>query len=252
MSNIILSERTYAQQAMENRSLGSNPVQTLMRVAKLHLADGHNKRETAGLLEDFLIACDPSTNIVRWQGVLDTVVKRAVKYPLIEVEGVGVTEKELSVIREVGEKKRRYQRLLFAMLCLAKYGNAVNPENHNWVNRPDRELLKLSNVDVPVKRLALMLNDLWKMELIGYSRVIDNMNINVKFVDDDGEPAVLVTDFRNLGNQFMMLEGEPYMECQCCGLVIRRNSNAQKYCPECCAEVDRKRRYDAWHRAMCA
>ena len=46
-----------------------------------------------------------------------------------------------------------------------------------------------------------------------------------------------ITDFRNLGNQYMMYLGESYFQCVECGLVVRRITNNQKYCDDCAASV---------------
>lgn len=93
-----------------------------------------------------------------------------------------------------------------------------------------------------------MINDLWTLGYIGYSRVVDNININVKIIDDDSPVEIFVNDFRNLGNQYMRYCGEKYIECQNCGKIIRQNKNVQKYCTECAVEIDRLKAIERYHK----
>ena len=116
----------------------------------------------------------------------------------------------------------------------------ANEQNAGWVNRPDKEIFKLANVVTSVKRQSLMLNDLRSSGLIRFSRKVDNININVQCIDMDGDAYLQITDFRNLGYQYMRYCGEPYFECAECGIVIKRMSNAQKYCHDCAVDINRQ------------
>ena len=52
--------------------------------------------------------------------------------PLISIDSIPVTEKEMEAIK-TGDSIPK-QKILFTLLCLAKYGNYKNPKNNNWVN----------------------------------------------------------------------------------------------------------------------
>lgn len=253
ISNIVLDERASAEYAIENLSLGQKPIATLGRLARYYYQEGYGKGEIGGLLEDFLMKCDPTVNIVKWQAAIDRQVRVADKYQLIDIQGVPITKSELDRIASISGQRSSQaillKRLMFTMLCLAKYWNAVNESNNNWVNVKDREVFSLANIAVTTKRQSLMLNDLWTMGLIGFSRMVDNININVKIVDDKSPQVLFISDFRNLGNQYRMYLGEKYVQCQCCGLTIRRESNSQRYCPECAIEVNRRKTFENCRRA---
>lgn len=245
MTNIVLNERAYAEYALENLSLGNKPVETLSRVARYYFSEGYKKREIGSLIEDFMLKCDPTTNIVKWQETIDRIVRASDKFELIDIPGVFITRNEMRVIKQIDSKL--LQRLLFTMLCLAKYGNAVSGTNNNWINRKDKDVFCLANIKVTTKRQSLMINDLWNMGLIGYSRVVDNVNINVKIVDDDSPVELFIGDFRNLGNQYMRYCGEKYIECECCGKVVKEGHGKQRYCPECAVEINRKKTIERYH-----
>lgn len=249
MATIILDEKTYAEQALTNNDLGAKPVDTLSRVARYLYSEGYSKTNIRSLIEQFMIRCDPKVNIVKWQATIDRVANTADKYSLINISDIAITQNEIQKIKALDG--RLSQRLMFTMLCLAKYGNAVNENNNNWVNRKDREVFSLANITLTIKRQSLMINDLWNMGYIGYSRVVDNINVNVKIIDDDSPAEIHITDFRNLGNQYMKYCGEKYIECQCCGKVVRSGHGKQKYCVECAVEVNRKKTAER-HRSTLA
>lgn len=209
----------------------------LMRMAKYYHSMGYKRNEIERLLEQFVVRCDSSIGMPKWHPLISKCAANASKYPLINVAGVTITKSELKAISRL--KGRLLQRLMFTLVCLAKYGNAVNPKNGNWVNRAPRDIFTLANITVTTYRQSLMINDLWQAGYIGYSNIIDNINLNIKIVDDSKSAEHLfVTDFRNLGNQYMKLVGEKYMECQNCGTIIKRTSNRQKYCHACAVEMN--------------
>lgn len=235
----MLNERDFAQEAIQNCVLGAKPTETLKCVAKYYHSEGYKKADIVLMLEDFMLKCDPTINIVKWQDTIERKVKDADKYGLIELDSIPVTQKELDICQ--GLSGKQIQRLMFALICLAKFSNAVNNKNNNWVNRQDKEIFRMANLVTPIKRQSLMLNDLRGLGLIRFSKKVDNININVQCLDDSGEPVLLISDFRNLGYQYMQYCGEPYFECASCGLVIKRTNNSQKYCPECAVEINRQK-----------
>ena len=124
-----------------------------------------------------------------------------------------------------------------------------NPNNNNWVNRKDNEIFSLANITLTTKRQSLLINDLWTMQYIGYSRVVDNININVKIVDNESPTVLYISDFRNLGNQYMRYCGEKYIECECCGKVVKEKHGKQRYCTECATEIDRQKSLERYYKS---
>lgn len=237
MSEIILNERTWVQSALANNVMGDKPGEALMRVARYYHDVGYKRREIERLLEEFMLRCDPSVCIYKWSSWISRCAATAEKYHLVEVCGVGLAADEMQVVQNSGGCMA--QRLLFTLMCLAKYGNAVNPRNKNWVNRSPREIFALANIKLTTNRQSLMINDLWQAGYVGYSGIVDNINLNVKCISSDSsKPVIFITDFRNLGNQYRRFCGEDYIECQHCGIVIKRTSGRQKYCSECAAEIN--------------
>ena len=242
--DIILNEADFARNAIENCELGDSPFDTIGHVAKFYRYEGYGRADMTRLLEEFMLKCDPTINIVKWQDMIERQVKYAYKFPLVDIKYVPITQKELDICD--GLSGRQMQRLMFTLICLAKYADLVNAKNNGWVNRQDKEIFKLANVMTSVKRQSLMLNDLRGAGLIRFSRKVDNVNINVTCIDNDGEPVLQIDDFRNLGNQYLRYRGEPYFTCASCGLVVKKTGNRQMYCADCGAEVHRQVMRDQW------
>lgn len=237
MTEIVLNEKQWAEDAIQNASLGNKPAETLGRLARYYRELGYKKSEASKMLEEFIIRCDPAVNVIRWQPVIESSIKYAQQMKLIDIPPIIVTSKELAKIGELPGVL--LQRLMFTLLCLAKYGNAVSPRNNSWVNCESRDIFALANIKVTIKRQALLFNDLWNAKYIGYSNIVDNVNVVVDIVDKDGRDAVMqIDDFRNLGNQYMQHIGDGYMSCGHCGAVIKRNSPNQKYCKACAVDVN--------------
>lgn len=241
--SIVLDEREYVERVLNGYELGGKPTETLSRVARYYSSiSGAQKSDVRAKLEKFMLRCDPSINLVKWQETIDRIIKGADKFPLIYIESVPITEKEVAICDSLDGVQSR--RLLFTLICLAKYSNIVNEKNGGWVNRQDKEIFKLANVVTSIKRQSLMLNDFRTAGLIRFSRKVDNVNINVMCIDSGGIPVMEIRDFRNLGYQYMRFHGAPFIECAECGLVIKKRSNAQKYCHDCAIDVNRQRTRD--------
>lgn len=238
MEEIILNEKEWCEQKIAELDLGGAPAKTVMRIARYYFDQGKSKRDVRRALEDFIIKCDPMASLVRWRSYLDYCIAKASKRKLIEVVGVGITKRELDVIESVSGQMLR--RVLFTLVCLAKYSNAINKDNNNWVNSDYRTIFTLANINNAYQRRLLMLNDLSNLGLVRFSKKVDNTNIMIPFVDEEGKAIVHVSDFRNLGNQYMRLYDHNYIECANCGLVVKRHSNRQQYCRECAAEISRQ------------
>lgn len=235
---IVLNEHEWAEEMITSRSLGKKPFETLCRVARYYLDNGLSKREVRKMLDTFLIQCDPTASLPKWADSLDKAISLACKYPAVAIDFIDISKAEIDTIDAIAGKQQR--RLAFTLLCLAKYWNAINPRCDSWVNNKDSDIMRLANINTSIKRQSLMYANLADAGLISFSKKVDNTNVRVCFVED-GETALKITDFRNLGYQYMMYHGEPYFVCKNCGIAARIDSpvkgKCQKYCKECAAQI---------------
>lgn len=238
---IVLNEYEWAEKMLNSHDLGKKPMETLARISKYYYANHYTKREIRKKLNAFLLQCDPNISLLQWSNVIDRVIKSVNKYPLIELDGVSITKDELEVIETL--EGRQLKRLAFTLLCVAKYWDEVSPKNRHWVNTSDKDIIQMANINTSIKRQSMLFGQLHNAGLIQFSKKIDNLNVRVMFIKE-GEPAMYIQDFRNLGYQYLKYYGEPYFECENCGIVTRIQDPAkgrkQKYCPSCALEVQTK------------
>lgn len=232
--SIILREHEWAADRIKEKSLGKKPSETLYRVARYYLDEGYDKKDVRNMLDIFLLQCEPTASLPKWAASLDFAMSRALKYPAINIQSIKISKHELDIIDNLDGKQ--IKRLAFTLLCLAKYWNEVIPRGDGWVNNKDNEIMSMANINTSIKRQAKMYWTLRELGLIQFSKRVDNTNVRVCFLDDE-EPYLEISDFRNLGFQYLKYTGEPYFECQCCGITTKYNDpvkgRKQKYCKSC-------------------
>lgn len=133
------------------------------------------------------------------------------------------------------------KKTMFAILCFAKYFNAINPNNNNWSNRKYSEIFSAADVKTKNKDQCLILNSLCESGFISFSKRVNSLNIKVNIIDNTYPVVLQITDFRNLGNQYLKFIGEKYFVCSMCGATIKQTSSVHKYCNVCAKEANKKR-----------
>lgn len=246
--SIVLNEHYYAEQAIQTRSLGKKPSETLSRVARYYIdsCDSANKKTIRSKLDLFLLQCDSTASIPKWSKMLDFATDWAFKHEAIQIDSIIITKPEMDKIDSLDGKQIR--RLAFVLLCLSKYWNIVNSQNDNWVNSKDNEIMAFANINTSIRRQCAMYATLRDTGLIQFSKKVDNTNVRVCFAED-GEVAMTITDLRNLGYQYLKYHGEPYFECTNCGITVKidepTRGRKQKYCKECAVEIKTKQNVNA-------
>ena len=243
---IVLNEHEWAEEMITSRSLGKKPYETLCRVARYYLDNGIPKKEVRRMLDTFLLQCDPTASLPRWANSLDAALAHALKYEAIEMDGVDITKPEMERIDALQGKQTR--RLAFTLLCLAKYWNAVSKKADGWVNSKDSDIMRMANINTSIKRQSLMFHSLNECGMIQFSRKVDNTNVRVCFIED-GETVLHISDFRNLGYQYLKYHGGDYFTCENCGVVDKvvksERGRPKKYCRECAAQIAVQQRVDS-------
>jgi len=235
---IVLNETEWARDAIEQKTLGDNPYNTLKRIARFYLDQGYDKSEVRRKLDMFILQCDTSASLPKWSDVADKALNKAFRRNAIEIDYITVTKPEMETIDTVGGTQTR--RLAFTLLCLAKYLDIVNPGGDHWVTTEDNAIMRMANINTSLKRQSAMFRKLNECGLIRFSKKVDNTNVRVCFMQE-GEEAVRVYDFRNLGYQYIRYHGGSFFECSNCGIVSKENNpqigRKQKYCKACAAKI---------------
>lgn len=232
---IVLNEREYAENCLQNGITNDNLYFTLSILARYYYHHlGYRKKRIAKLLLEFLGEHYPKyeLNKYAWQTSVEKLAARAGKYPLFEIAGVNITKLELETIENIHNKV--LERLAFTMLCLAKFGNAKSDKNDNWVNLDSKEIFKLARISCKAEERETKIGQLYQMGLLEFSRRNDNTNCQVTFVNDDSENILFISDSRELGYEYLAYKGDNFIRCADCGILTRGNKNGTKrYCKNC-------------------
>ena len=137
-----------------------------------------------------------------------------------------ITKKEIKVIKSIN--KFAIKRVLWILLCLAKYLKVLEKRDTYFVDRKMSYIFGLAKIRAPRET---MLDDLEELGLISIKDVIE-----VNFVDNAGDPFIVLNTLKNV------LEFLPNY-CIDCGIEIEKyhKNNRQKRCKNC-AEIEKRER----------
>lgn len=231
---IILNEKEYVEELLFDKRLGEIPILSLNLIAKyLRQYKGLTYKKIYVKLDEFMKSCCIDYNPLQWDEILDKAAKDSNKRKLRELDGIWITKTELNTIRKISQKS--LEKLAFTLLCLAKYNNTKSDKNNDWVNFDTKEIYKLARIscskDERERRLGKLCNN---YGLISFAKKINNQSIHVEFIDDESEKVLFVSDFRELGYEYLLYKGENFIRCNECGILTRGNKKGtKKYCANC-------------------
>lgn len=234
---IILNEKEYAERCLNENVINQdkNPYQVVSILAKYyyHIC-GYRKKKIYGLLIDYLKRYYPryEMNIGNWEKNVSKLATNAGKEDLFEISGVKITKPELLKIQSIKNKAK--EKLLFTMLCIAKLNMKKNPQSNGWVNLETREIFLMARVSCTSVEQDIKIGELRQLGFLELPKKNGNLNFRVTFIDDDGDEELFISDFRELGYEYLKYKGENFFRCQECRILVRQNKNGtKKYCKDC-------------------
>ena len=197
---IILNEREYAENCLQNGIVDTKPFVTLSILAKYYYHEcGYRKKKITTLLLEYLSKHYPryELNEFSWQTSIEKIAANAGAYQLYQINGVKITKSEMETIANLHNKV--LERLMFTMLCLAKLSDLKNPNNNGWVNADAKDIFTYARIGCKSDEREVKIGKLWQMGLLEFSKRNDNLNCRVTFIDNEGDEELFVSDFRELG-----------------------------------------------------
>lgn len=196
-------------------------------------------------LNSFMQNNYPHYNPVDWTASLEKYANKAGKYPLCECSGVWITENELKTIEEIHDKV--LERLAFTLLCLAKFRNFRNPNNNNWINYSNGEIYSMACINTTSFEKDIKFNKLKELGLIEYAKKVNNLNIQVLYIDNDSRNKLFISDFRKLGYEWRLYKGEKYIRCADCRILVKNANGKRRYCRECAEMQNKTKTLERYH-----
>lgn len=232
---IILNEKDYAEDCLRKHEINTKPFQTLSILAKYYYyCKGFRYKKIVKLLTEYIERCYPNyvNNKMSWENTIDKLAKNVKKYTLYEIEGVSITSNEMSVIDALNNEVLK--RLAFTLLCLAKLGNLRNINNNGWVNNDAKEIFELARIACTAENRYVNLGMLGNLGLLEFPKRLDNLSARVTFIDPTGDEVLFVSDFRELGYEYLNYKGGNFTRCSNCGKLFRNNKcKSKRYCNSC-------------------
>lgn len=241
MNDILLNEKEYAEKILESKYLNKKPSFDL-RILSKYFAFEKEFTQNKIYLELVKIMEEKydKFSLSKWQDMLLNMAKQAKKYPLVDIKYVPITKNELLSIENISSQPMK--RLAFTLLCLAKYKNLVNPKNNDWVNYKFKDIFKMANISINKNAQSSMIFNMKNLGLIKMNNIVDNLCVNVCYVDKaNSEEIIKITDFRNLGYEYLLYCGESFIRCKECGILVRKTSTNNIYCKDCSELVKQER-----------
>lgn len=213
----------------------------------LYHEKGLRKASIIKELNNFMENYFPRYNPVDWMTTIEKYANKSSKYPLCQCEGVYITKNELKTIKEINNKV--LERLAFTLLCLAKFRNYRNSNNNNWINYSNGEIYSMACINTTAFDKDIRFNKLKELGLIEYAKKVNNLNIQVLYIDDESEKELFVSDFRRLGYEWRLYKGEKYIRCSDCGILVKNTNGKRRYCKECATEQNKQKTLEKYHEA---
>lgn len=150
-----------------------------------------------------------------------------------ELEYIPIYEKELKVVESLPNDRQK--KFMFTLFAIARYMNC-----DGWINKKDSrgisEVFKLANVVLATDKRNELLYELHNNGYIHFGKKVNNLNIRVDLSDTNDDIVYKVTQFENIGNQYIGNFKKGYKQCKCCGKKIKYTGNKKMYCKKCAEE----------------
>ena len=246
--NLSMNEYEDAERYLDDRTVDKDFYNRLRVLANYYRDEGNNERSIREKLKEYVSYCGESPSLNVWSDMIDAAIKRSKKVKLIKIDSIPITQSEMDKIEAL--EGTQLKRLAFTLLCLSKYRDKIVDNNNHWVCYEDKDIMRLANMKPSLKRIGYLYRTLEEIGYLKFPQSNSSISMQVLFADDNLDDVVLnVTLMKNLGYQYLKYKGEPYFECESCGLTVKiKNKHVgrpPKYCDQCAALIHAKQMTDA-------
>lgn len=248
MINIILNEKKQAEKVYLSGELGKKPVAALNLIGRyLQQIKCMKPSDLTEALNTYMALNVPGYNPDIWECRIELIVKNAKKYPLREIEYIGITQEELDTLLSVPDEK--YRRLAFVILCCAKFHNTVSKNNNGWANTEIMDIFSSARVNTRYKddkfKIIYKLRQITCSDgspMFSVAQKNTNTNIQAHYIDMDGCPVLKISDFRELGYEYVnYCKPKLFTRCNRCEILVKKSRRCPKYCLNCAKIINREK-----------
>lgn len=176
-----------------------------------------------------------------WHETIENAIKNCQKREYRLIDSIKITQKELDYIRSFNDIQ--LEKLLFVMLCIAKYDHFYSDSEDFWLNRSNSFIFGQARVHVKVKDRLELLRKLYLAGTFDMSHKVGSANKKILYVSNDNNDNVVLelaeNDFKELAYTYLFYKNgfSGYVHCDRCGRLVKIKANNQKYCKNCADEI---------------
>lgn len=179
-----------------------------------------------------------------WHDFIGNAIKTCKKRGYKTIDSIKITKNELSYIKSFNDIQ--LEKLLFVMLCVAKYDHYYSDSSDYWLNRSTSFIFKQARVHVRVKERLELLRKLYLDGAFDLSHKTGSANKRLLYVSENQSEEIAMElteiDFQELAYTYLFYKNgfSGYKHCEKCGILVKVKSNSQKYCKECYEKIHRE------------
>ena len=232
--SMILDEKKYIEQIIHRGKTNKDNLTDVLKILGMYYAQecGYTDEQIKTEFNNFYVRTyghEPNMDMLK---MFDRYIKRSKQRNLLKVNFIPIYKSEMETIQRLDNKIT--QRLLFTMMCLAKYNNYLRGTNYNYTNNDMYEMAKLAAIPGSKDEKMDRFGELIDIGLISYAKKTMNTKVNCMTDNFDQEIAIKITRIEDIANQYRLYCGEDYVYCEDCGLLFRNSSTKPaKKCPTC-------------------
>ena len=184
--------------------------------------------------------------------IIENAIKNSKKRDYRLIDSIKITQKELDYIKSFNDIQ--LEKLLFTMLCIAKYDHFYSDSEDFWLNRSNSFIFGQARVHVKVKDRLDLLRKLYLSGAFDMSHKVGTANKKLLYVDNvEGSDVALElveNDYKELAYTYLFYKNgfSGYLHCDRCGRLVKQKSNAQKYCKECYERTHKEQKTESQRR----
>lgn len=204
MINVVINEVEKAKELLENiDKIKENSYQNLLILSKyfkyvLNYQDNKIKKELNLLLEKSVKKYVPR----EYEEFIEKIIKKTNEQTLFCYEHMPITNNEIKLIKEL--KDKTLERIMFTLICLAKYFDLINSKNNHWVALDIKAIFYISGLKRTKLDQMKILRRLKELDYIEFSKNIVSNSLRIKAIEklknykDKNENVIYVKEFKNL------------------------------------------------------
>ena len=241
--NFLFNEQSAVEKLISMKNVDNDNVFTTIKdLARYnHFVLGIDDNESYKSILKYLKANGDNINEESVYQIINDCVKKAKKYPFMQVDEVSITQSELDFIVNLNDIKR--EKIAFVLLAAAKYYDAVRGAQRHTAYMRNSDICKLARVTIPVEERNVFMQFAYDLGVLSRHSRASSTEKKVLFVSQKDDDKVVLrlqeSDYKDLAYTYLAYK-TPHMfrRCVVCNCWIKRGTKDVRVCKRCASTKD--------------